>query len=201
MKAQTRRGAAIETGVNLLVGFGLTWLANLWIMPWFGFHPPAAALWTLGGVMTIVSIARQYTLRRIFERLRIRKAPPEFLYIVEEVAAERHRQISGEGHGLEKDDLRDHGELAQGAAAYVLAAASYNRTNRAQLLADAAVIWPWHFGKFRPTEARRDLVKSAAMIVAEIGRLDRARRRMAAALLTQGIIDAAEHDRMVGAPK
>ncbi|MBY5804125.1 hypothetical protein [Rhizobium leguminosarum] len=35
-------------------------------------------------------------------------------------------------------------------------------------------IWPWERRFWKPTERRRDLVKAAALIIAEIERLDRA---------------------------
>ena len=176
MKAQTRRGTLIETGVNLVVGFVLTWCANRWILPWWGFHPPAAFLWTIGGVMTVISIARQYTLRRIFEWLRIRKAPPEFLEIAEERAAERHRQISGEGYSLAHDDTLTGRELARAAGVYALYAALEPEWRRGNL-GSATQMWPFKDATFRPTNDRRDLIKAGSMIIAEIGRLDRAMRR------------------------
>lgn len=202
MKAQTRTGAAIETGVNLVVGFALTWAANKWILPWWGFYPPASFLWTIGGVMTVISIARQYTLRRIFEWLRIRNAPPAFLYIAEELAAERLRQINGEGYDLAHDDKYTRAELQRAAGWYALASATYRNdgfVSGERLFADPDMGWPWDEQFWKSESERRDLVKSGALIIAAIGRIDRARNVAAKSMLQDGIIDAAEHDRMIGA--
>ena len=96
MKPQTRKGALIETTVNLMVGFAISYALNFFLLPWWtGATPTTASLLGLGGAFTLASVVRQYVLRRVFERLRIRKAPPDFLYIMVEVADERTRQISG----------------------------------------------------------------------------------------------------------
>lgn len=183
MKAQTRRGAMVESIVNLAVGFGLSYLINLFALPAFGMQPSHGALFGLGAIFTLASVIRSYFLRRIFEWLRIRKAPPSFLYIVEELAAERHRQIRGEGYDLAHDDEHIDGELASAAGAYCLASASPCDGYAAieyQVLADPGSrifairrAWPWGLAMFKPDDRRRSLVKAGAMIIAEIGRLDR----------------------------
>jgi hypothetical protein len=35
-------------------------------------------------------------------------------------------------------------------------------------------LWPWHDDWWKPKDRRRDLIRAAALIVAEIERLDRA---------------------------
>lgn len=86
---------------------------------------------------------------------------------VEDVLAERRRQIEGEGWTPEHDDEHDAEELAQAAASYALWSAS--------LYDSAFEVWPglWDRNWFKPTDPRRDLVKAAALIIAEIERLDR----------------------------
>lgn len=184
MKGQTRRGAMIETGVNLVVGFALTWIANTLIFPFWGFHPPASALWTIGAVMTVISIARHYTLRRLFEALRLRKAPPDFLYIVEEGAAERLRQILGEGYSLAHDDSYARAELQRAAGWYCLASASYRNDgdllSGEDLFDDQDYGWPWSLSFWKSQSERRDLVKALALIIAAIGRIDREQDRRVA---------------------
>lgn len=185
MKAQTRRGTAMEIAVNLLAGFAISWAVNRWVLPFFGYTPPPSALFTLGAVMTLASIVRQYILRRVFERLRIRTAPPEFLYIAEELAAERRRQISGEGYNLAHDDQYTRGELQRAAAWYALSSTDHSP---APEIADCLEVaghpfithpaygWPWDPIHWKPTSERRDLVKAGALIIAAIGRHDRAAR-------------------------
>lgn len=173
MKAQTRKGAAMEALTNLAVGFGLSMLINVTVLPLMGFHPSGSDLLNLGWIFTIASVIRSYFLRRLFEFLRIRKAPPAFLYIMEELAAERTRQVSGEGKTLDADDKLTDGEIAQGAAAYAFAC-----SDRHGALIN---IWPFALSAdaFKPSDARRNLIKAGAMIIAEIGRLDRAKLRRA----------------------
>ncbi len=98
---------------------------------------------------------------------------------------ERLRQISDEGWSLANDDRHTAGELACAAACYAIAGA---------LPGEAARVykryWPWDKRWFKPKSlntsspggARRDLVRAAALIVAEIERLDRA----AALAISQG---------------
>lgn len=88
--------------------------------------------------------------------------------IIREIAAERCRQVVSEGWTQKHDDGHTDGSLAQAAGVYALAAGG----------ADATVgrFWPksWHQRWFKPKSRRRDLIRAAALIVAEIERLDRA---------------------------
>jgi hypothetical protein len=70
-------------------------------------------------------------------------------------------RISGEGWTVEHDDEHTEGELAMAAACYAA-----NNTS----------MWPptWDFSWWKPKDRRRDLIRAAALIVAEIERLDRA---------------------------
>lgn len=90
---------------------------------------------------------------------------------LEDIAAERQRQIEVEGWTPEHDDQHDDESLIQAAAAYCLMAA--------ELPQFAMYIWPYGWDKkwLKSTGTRRDLVKAAALIVAEIERLDRASAR------------------------
>ena len=178
MKPQTRKGALIETTVNLMVGFAISYALNFFLLPWWtGATPTTASLLGLGGAFTLASVVRQYVLRRVFERLRIRKAPPDFLYIMVEVADERTRQISGEGYTTDHDDRYRFGDLASAGAAYAKMGSHSDDLSRRRWLGAAEALWPWDRAAFKPTTARRDLVKACALIVAEIGRLDRRARR------------------------
>ena len=85
-----------------------------------------------------------------------------------ELRNERHRQEDVEGYAAEGDDLYTGGELALAAVAYLLSATSGQR--------DAGLtFWPdgWDADAFKPTNARRDLIKAGALIIAEIERRDR----------------------------
>lgn len=86
------------------------------------------------------------------------------------VLAERLRQIQREGWTPEHDDKHKNFELSLAAVSYALCAA------RPQLdwLTNPGRWWPWAQGWWKPRGSRRDLVRAAALIIAEIERLDRA---------------------------
>lgn len=75
------------------------------------------------------------------------------------------RQIVEEGYDEKHDSDHTDSELAQAAAAYALQAAGRN-----DLALDN---WPWDSESFKPKDRRSNLVRAAALILAEIERLDR----------------------------
>ena len=85
--------------------------------------------------------------------------------VIEEIAAERRRQIEVEGFTAEHDDGHP-GEMAKAAATYALWATDWD--------GEVRNIWPWQISTFKPKDVRRDLIRAAALIVAEVERLDRA---------------------------
>lgn len=89
-----------------------------------------------------------------------------------DVQAERRRQVEAEGWTPEHDDEHSHGQMARAAACYALAGSSAPNDGTAALLVSLA--WPWDQQWWKPTSARRDLIKAGALILAEIERLDRA---------------------------
>lgn len=104
--------------------------------------------------------------------------------ICADIAMERDRQIDEEGHTPERDDeLHSSFELSRVAAFYCLHTAenafpgsSTDRLSERYALSEAAYIsWPksWHPSWKKPKDARRNLIRAAALIVAEIERLDR----------------------------
>lgn len=97
---------------------------------------------------------------------------------IADVIAERQRQIEKEGWTAEHDDNHTENDLARAALAYV---GHYVRrswrfyVNPADYSgAEAPDDWPWDGPDWKPTTPRRDLVKAAALIIAEIDRIDRA---------------------------
>ncbi|HGJ8134585.1 TPA: hypothetical protein ACUUB1_003188 [Pseudomonas aeruginosa] len=84
----------------------------------------------------------------------------------------RRRLVENEGRTPEHDDEHDNGEMARAAACYALAGSSAPNDGTAALLVSLA--WPWDQQWWKPTSARRDLVKACALALAEIERLDRA---------------------------
>ncbi|SHK52651.1 hypothetical protein [Halomonas caseinilytica] len=90
---------------------------------------------------------------------------------IAEVLAERHRQVNQEGWSHEHDDSHHQGELAAAAGCYALHTCLMGR-GKAQDTVPSP--WPWDASWWKPTIARRNLIKAAALILAEIERLDRA---------------------------
>lgn len=102
--------------------------------------------------------------------------------IIEEIAAERARQKETEGWTADHDDAHTSGELALAAASYALEsvhANSFRYVDDNPELGSPVVprTWPWSLLWWKPKSARRDLVRAAALIVAEIERLDRKKAR------------------------
>jgi len=68
---QTRLGSFVEAWANIAVGFGVNWSCNMLFLPLFGFDSlTAAKAFGIGVVFTVVSLVRQYVLRRWFNGLK-----------------------------------------------------------------------------------------------------------------------------------
>lgn len=103
--------------------------------------------------------------------------------VIDEIAAERRRQIEVELRSPDWDDQYVDGQLSRAAACYAAHASAWNRipvSREAYRMSDARrdrVGWPWALSWWKPKSARRDLIRAAALIVAEIERLDRSNER------------------------
>lgn len=60
---------------NVVIGFGVNWLANLLVLPLFGFNVSPADAFGIGLIFTAISIARSYVLRRLFNAHVTRRNP------------------------------------------------------------------------------------------------------------------------------
>lgn len=104
-----------------------------------------------------------------------------------DVIAERKRQIEGEQWSLEHDDKHDPGELASAAACYAVeAACKLHPYDGLGSEGKPYPWWPWDQIWWKPKDPRRDLVRAAALIIAEIERIDRTAPLSAAADLDAG---------------
>jgi len=109
---------------------------------------------------------------------------------VNDVVAERQRQQDKEGWTLAHDDQHTGFELTEAAAAYAnhvkarawlfYSAPDEYRTDRPfpedrTVFGHGDVTWPkgWSWEWWKPKDPRRDLVRAAALIIADIERLDR----------------------------
>lgn len=77
--------------------------------------------------------------------------------VIAEIAAERRQQVE-DGRDASHDDELGQGELALAAAAYTCGDVS---------------LWPWSVEWWKPKDRRRNYVRAAALLIAEIERMDR----------------------------
>ena len=67
---QSRRMSAVEAIANVLVGYGVAVLAQLAIFPLFGIAVSLGDNLAIGAAFTVVSLARSYAVRRLFNAIR-----------------------------------------------------------------------------------------------------------------------------------
>lgn len=95
-----------------------------------------------------------------------------------DVLAERRRQVEQEGWSPQHDDAGQPGTMSAAAGCYakIVGYALAGGVGNTSMCPPPAA-WPWESVWWKPTTPRRDLVKAAALILAEIERLDRAAAR------------------------
>jgi hypothetical protein len=71
---QSRLLSWVESISNVIVGFVMAVVTQILIFPVFGLHTTLAQNLKMGAVFTVVSIARSFALRRLFEAIRMRSA-------------------------------------------------------------------------------------------------------------------------------
>lgn len=60
----------VESVANVIVGYGVAVVTQILIFPFFGLYTTLGQNLAMGGVFTLVSLARSFLLRRLFEALR-----------------------------------------------------------------------------------------------------------------------------------
>lgn len=88
-----------------------------------------------------------------------------------DVLTERSRQVKAEGWTPKHDDQYTEQQMPRAAATYVLACLPPYKDQTPDSYA-----WPWDRSWWKPSTPRRNLVKAAALLLAEIERLDRAQQ-------------------------
>ena len=68
---QSRLMSSVEAVANVLVGYGVAVLTQMAVFPLFGLNASLGDNLAIGGVFTVVSIVRSFTLRRLFEAIRV----------------------------------------------------------------------------------------------------------------------------------
>lgn len=74
---QSRFMSFVESLANILVGFGVAILSQVIVFPIFGIHVPFVTNLWIGLWFTVISLIRQFILRRYFNGLKFTKCPPE----------------------------------------------------------------------------------------------------------------------------
>jgi putative flippase GtrA len=73
--SQSKRHSFLEAVANTIAGFVLSIAAILWLFPIFGVRMTMAENLAATSIMTFVSIARSYVLRRAFNWWHVRGQP------------------------------------------------------------------------------------------------------------------------------
>jgi hypothetical protein len=96
--------------------------------------------------------------------------------ILEEIRFERERQKSEEGCSINQDDEQNRGQIAWAAACYAAPETIWRvGSSSPEMIVEDAWPWrPWARELWNRKDRRGDLVRAAALIIAEIERLDRA---------------------------
>jgi len=63
---QTRVESAIESVINVLIGYSIAVLSQIIIFPFFNIHIQVSENLAIGGYFTVISIIRSYIVRRFF---------------------------------------------------------------------------------------------------------------------------------------
>jgi hypothetical protein len=66
---QTKKASIIETITNILIGYWINFLGNWFILPLFGMEVSFSQNIQIGLLFTIISVARSYGLRRLYNYL------------------------------------------------------------------------------------------------------------------------------------
>src|SRR5205807_4652246 len=122
---QTKLASLAESGINVIVGFGISLAAQIYFLPLIGVTVSIGQNVAFALIMTVISICRSYLLRRLFEALHIRRPLSPFMRAVVE---ERIRQVEREGWSHQHDDGHDRGVLSQAGACYLLHAGTISPT-------------------------------------------------------------------------
>jgi len=71
---QSRAMSLVESVANVIVGYGVAVATQILVFPIFGLQTTLAQNLKMGAIFTVVSIARSFALRRVFEAIRMRSA-------------------------------------------------------------------------------------------------------------------------------
>ena len=90
--------------------------------------------------------------------------------VLDEIQKEREAQIA-KGFDASHDDNHRLGDLSDAACCYAERAGQSDGRRAAD--SEPLMGWPWDYDSWKPSTRRNELIKAAALIVAEIEALDR----------------------------
>jgi hypothetical protein len=67
---QSRLMSLVEAVTNVVVGYGIAVLTQMAVFPLFGLSATIGQNLAIGAIFTVISLARSYLLRRLFEAMR-----------------------------------------------------------------------------------------------------------------------------------
>jgi hypothetical protein len=69
---QSRRASAAEALLNIIIGFWISVLANIWLLPFWGYSVSIVQGIEIGILFTLISLLRSYLLRRLFNHFHVK---------------------------------------------------------------------------------------------------------------------------------
>lgn len=163
---QSARASLIEAAISTAAGFGLSMLLQAICLPRMGVPISMDVNFYFACIMTVASLLRQFVLRRLFERMQLRV---KISRAMTAIILERQRQIDVERFDHAHDDAHDKGDLALAGAAYAVAAVHPD--------VNPPAWFPFERGWWKPDGFRHDLIRSGALILAELERFDRKQKK------------------------
>lgn len=74
---QSRRMSLVEALTNVSLGFGVSFVANMIVLPAFGYPVTVKEGLSIGAIFTGIAVVRSYVIRRVFEALRVSPVEPK----------------------------------------------------------------------------------------------------------------------------
>lgn len=65
---QSKKGSMLEVATNIAIGYVINFIANLCILPMFGFMVTFRQTFYIGLMFTLISVARSYVVRRVYNK-------------------------------------------------------------------------------------------------------------------------------------
>lgn len=69
--SQSHQHSILESFVNVLIGYGVAFVSQLVVFPWYGINVPIRDNLAIGLWFTVISLIRSYAVRRYFNFMMI----------------------------------------------------------------------------------------------------------------------------------